>query len=243
MWLKEKEFRIRLGGQIFVNVPVLIQFNGESLFTVRRHEETGEIGIDCDVYDQAGGKIASIRRNNMYPGDLATYEVERSEDRITLRDVKTRTVLAQVRKHGEALPLELDVSVRTYLPDGRLLDAGPELCTIPGLFMVGNTIENGPVGIAISVPNLVCGKEFANEEIRIDGKTFVGCRFRACTMVFSATAPFGLSGNDFDQTGWRFDGAAAATLVAMKAMYDGGFKIVIDDTIKTIRGELPKRLA
>jgi len=235
MWIKEKEFKIRLGGQTFINVPVLIQFNGESLFTIRRHEDTGDVGIDCDVYDKDGDKIASVRRNNMYPGDRVAYTVDRSENHLTLTDSNTGVVLAHIKKHSDALPLELDVSVRTYLPDGRLLDAGPDSCTLGGLFMAGNVIDTGAVGISINVPNITNGKEFSNQEIHLDGKMFFRCKFKSCTMVFAAIAPFSLSRSDFDEkTTWRFDGAASLTVNAMTTMYHGGFKHVIDHIIKAI---------
>jgi hypothetical protein len=240
MWLKEKEFSIKLGGQTFINVPILIQFNGESLFTVRRHEETGEIGIDCDVFDEAGDKIASIRRNNMYPGDQNAFVVDRGEDHITLTDKITGMMLAQVRKNSAALPLELDVSVRTYLPDGRLLDAGPDSCTLGGLFFKGNKLVHCPVGIAINVPNLIVGKDFSNQEIHVDGKTFRRCRFLGCTLVFSATSPFALDHDTFDSTVWRFDGAASLTVEVMKTMHSGGFKDVIDYLIKEITSSKAK---
>jgi hypothetical protein len=57
MWLKEREFKIRLGGNTYINVATLIAFRGEPLFTVRRQEESGQVGIDCEVYDASGRRL------------------------------------------------------------------------------------------------------------------------------------------------------------------------------------------
>ena len=149
MWLKEREFKIRLGGNTYINVPTLIAFRSEALFTVHRQEESGQLGIDCEVYDAGGNKVASIRRNNICVGDAQSFEVTRSDDRISLTDKRTGSILADVRKHGQALPVELDVSVRTYAPDGSLLDLSPDHSNIRTNVFVGCTIENCPIGIGL----------------------------------------------------------------------------------------------
>ena len=149
MWLKEREFKIRLGGNTYINVPTLIAFKDEPLFTVYRQEESGQVGIDCEVYDANGRKIASVRRNNIYIGDAQSFEVTRSDDRISLTDKQTGSILADVRKHSQALPAELDVAVRTYAPDGSLLDLTPDYSNIRTNVFVGCTIENCPVGIGL----------------------------------------------------------------------------------------------
>jgi hypothetical protein len=84
MWLREKEFSIRLGGNTFINIGKLMTFNGESLFDIRRHEDSGEVGIDFDVYDKSGEKLAAVKRNNVYFGDKARFDLTRTESRITL---------------------------------------------------------------------------------------------------------------------------------------------------------------
>jgi hypothetical protein len=149
MWLREREFKIRLGGNTYINVPTLIAFRGEPLFTVRREEESGQVGIDCEVYDADRRKIASISRNNIYVGDAQAFEVTRTDDRISLIDRQTGSVLADVRKHGQALPAELAVSVRTYAPDGTLLDLTPDHSNIGTNLFADCTIENCTVGIAL----------------------------------------------------------------------------------------------
>ena len=45
---------------------------------------------------------------------------------------------------------ELDVHVRMYLPDGFLLDAGPEETNLGGVTMRGNVFENCGAAIAIN---------------------------------------------------------------------------------------------
>ncbi len=235
MWLKEDNFNIRLGGQTFINVPVLLEVNGESLFTVRRHEDTGEVSIDCDVYGEDGEKIASIKRNNAYPGDKASYTVDRSEDHMTLTESSSGIVLAQIKKRGGAQGSELDVSVSTYLPDGQLLKAGPDSSSIGGVFMQGNMMADSPVGISIKLPNLVGKKSFDGVDVHLDGKLFRGCNFKSCKLIFSAKAPFSITGCNFGEGNqWKFEGAASLTVDVMTKLHQGGFQPVIDHLIGLI---------
>lgn len=69
----------------------------------------------------------------------------------------------------------------------------------------------------------ITGKTFTNQEITLDGHIYEGCNFESCTLVFSACAPFGLTGNHvFGDTKFVFAGAAADTVAAMKAIYSMG---------------------
>jgi hypothetical protein len=44
---------------------------------------------------------------------------------------------------------ELDVHVHMYLPNGFLLDAGPDRTNLAGATLIGNVFENCGAGIAI----------------------------------------------------------------------------------------------
>src|SRR5579883_66592 len=225
--------------------PTSLMYNGEPLFTVRRRDEDGDLAIDCDVYASDGEKIASIRRNNGYPGDKAKYTVDRTDTQITLKNSESGEVLVTIKKHGEALPAELNVSVRTYLPDGRLLDAGPDSCTLPGLFMAGNHFEDCPVGVAIHGPAIVNGVDFKNETVTLDGKLFRNCNFDgSCVIVFRGTQATGFAHCKFSpQCQWRFDGPALLTMDFLRAPYsDPAFRPLVDATLNSIKdGALPPK--
>ena len=83
MWLKEREFKIRLGGNTYINVPTLIAFRSEALFTVHRQEESGQLGIDCEstmlaetrLLPFAGTTYTSVMPNLSRLHDLMTGSV------------------------------------------------------------------------------------------------------------------------------------------------------------------------
>ena len=147
-WLREDRYKIRLGGNIFLNVQTLIAYDNKPIFEIRRREEDGRLGVDCSIYDSDGSKIASVHRNNVHLTGSGQFELTRSLGRITLRNKKSQANLAEIVIGGYVL----DVSLRTYLPNGQLLDLGPKGSTLPGLLMAGSEIRNFRVGIAID-PN------------------------------------------------------------------------------------------
>ena len=57
---------MKLGGNIYINTPNLVAYRGEPLFTLRRHDETGYLGIDFDIYNAQGEKVAAVRRSEIY---------------------------------------------------------------------------------------------------------------------------------------------------------------------------------
>ena len=148
MWLQEGEFHVRLGGNTYINCHTLIAFNDESLFTLSRQED-GTLGIDFQVFDSSGNKVASIKKNNVYLGDKEAYETGGGPDDTYLRVKATGRILAHVKKRQESAPAELDVSLSTYLPDGRPLELDQFGTNLGGVHMTGSTISNCSVGIAI----------------------------------------------------------------------------------------------
>jgi hypothetical protein len=146
-------------------------------------------------------------------------------------------MLAHIKKN-DATDLELDVSVRTYLPDGRFLDAGPDSCTLPGLFTKGNVMEDCAVGIGINAPNLIHGKEYNKETVKLDGMNFFKCRFVDCILEYSGTAPVSLRANDIAAScKWNFTGPARLTMQFAHDLFgDPGLRSVAEWFIRMIRG-------
>ena len=132
MWLQEKEFSIKLGGNFFVNVPTLVAFEGESLFAVRRQDD-GYLGIDFEVYSETGEKIASVKKNNIHLGNKDAYALDGDADSMRLVSKSSDQNLVEIKKRLAAAPVELDVSVQTYLPDGRLMDLSPDSSNLGGI--------------------------------------------------------------------------------------------------------------
>jgi hypothetical protein len=149
MWKVEDRFVVRLGGNTYINVKNIVDHNGTPLFTLKRHDETGYLGIDFDIHDAKGKRVASVRRNEIYSGNKEDYKIEGSADRYTLMDKATGEVLCDIKKREEANPAELDVSVRLYTPSGWLFDATPEGTNLGDSFISGSVIMDCGVGISV----------------------------------------------------------------------------------------------
>jgi hypothetical protein len=151
MWLKEKEFSVKLGGNTYINVSVLIAFKGTPLFTIYRSEDDGQVAIDFELYDANRQKIASIRKNNIYldPGNKAEYLLDGTADVIALIEKSSGKRVVEIKKR-QAATEELDVSLSTYLPDGQLLTADPDKTSLQRMELAGNMIKGAKVGIAIN---------------------------------------------------------------------------------------------
>lgn len=151
MWKVEPNFTIRLGGNIFQNVQDLIRYRDESLFTVRRSDSDGMLGIDFDVRDPVGARIATVRKGVIVQGNEKDYEIVTGHGVYSLiLRVNQRQILRIERRGVEGA--ELDVSVRMYLPNGQLLDLSPTETRInqTGTVIGGSTIRDAGVGIQIS---------------------------------------------------------------------------------------------
>lgn len=49
MWIRADTFRVKLGGNTYINVPTLVEFNGSSLLAVERHTNNGIIGTRVGI--------------------------------------------------------------------------------------------------------------------------------------------------------------------------------------------------
>ena len=150
MWEVAERFRVRVGSVTYTNVPNLIVFRGESLFTLKRHED-GYLGIYFDIYSADGDRVAAVRRNEVYLGDQDAYQVDGSANRYVVTERASGRVLCDLRKREDAQPVELDLSVHLYTPSGFLFDATPERTNLPaqGIVFQGGAITDCANGIVI----------------------------------------------------------------------------------------------
>lgn len=149
MWEVEKNFRVRIGGNTYIDTPVIVAFKGDPLFTFKRSDENGYLGIYFEIYDSEGKHIASVKRNEIYFGDKDAYKIEGSMNRYTFTERASGRVICDIKKREDAHPAELDVSVHLYTPTGFLFDATPDQTNFGGSTFKGMTFQGNPVGIAI----------------------------------------------------------------------------------------------
>lgn len=123
-WEVADSFRIRFGGNIVVNCGSLVTFNDEPLIRLRRRGD-GFLGVDVDVRDPAGTRVATVRNGKVVQGDDRNYEILTSPDEHRVVALDTGRIAVRVaRKDVEGA--ELDLSVRLYLPTGHLFEADPD---------------------------------------------------------------------------------------------------------------------
>ena len=77
MWHLEDNFRVIIGGNTYINVPNIIVYQEKPLFTLKRREKDGQLGIDFDIFDKNGARIATIRRNRIVQGNEDDYQMIR----------------------------------------------------------------------------------------------------------------------------------------------------------------------
>lgn len=148
MWTVEDRFSVKLGGNTYINTPNLVVYKGEPLFRVYRSESDGILGIDFDVFDASGTRVATFRKSIVVQGDSDNYVIKSGHEEYEVTNKASGQLIAKVRRRG-AEGAEMEVSVRLYTPDGFLLDATPTQTNIGGVLMTGNVFENCGAGIAI----------------------------------------------------------------------------------------------
>lgn len=153
-WKVEESFRVVLGGNTFVNTPNLVEYQGDSLFSIERNEDSGYLAISFKIYDETGAKIATIGRNRIFMNKKyrgpKTFTIEGGVHDWSLREQSTDSLLCAIKQKEAAAPAELDVSVNLYTPHGLLFAATPEAINLGGIKMTGNVLVGCRAGIVIN---------------------------------------------------------------------------------------------
>lgn len=149
MWSVEENFHVILGGNTYIDTPNLIAYRGAPLFTIKRSDSDGVLGIDFDIFNVSGGHITAIKRNEIYLGDKDAYEITLTMNHYIVKEKSSGRVLCDIKRREEAHPAELEVSVTLYTPDGFLLEATPVGTNLPGMYITGCTFKNNNTGIDI----------------------------------------------------------------------------------------------
>jgi hypothetical protein len=148
VWKMEDKFSVRLGGCTYINTPNLVVYKGQPLFRIYRSESDNILGIDFDVYDATGARVATFRKGIVVQGDSNNYIINSGHDEYRVTEKASGRLIASVKRRG-AEGAELEVSVHLYTPDGFLFDATPTHTNVAGIMMIGGVIKNCGAGIAI----------------------------------------------------------------------------------------------
>ncbi|MEO6315949.1 MAG: hypothetical protein ABIU63_16855 [Chitinophagaceae bacterium] len=151
MWESEQYYSIRLGGNFYENVVNLLVYRGQLIFTITRAENSGSLGIDFDIYDNAGSKIAVVKNSRIYSGNNKDFAIVVDADRWSLSEKNNGRLICDIRKRSLVSTAELEVNVKLYMPNGYLFEATPEGTNLPqGNIFSNNHFKNSQVGIMIN---------------------------------------------------------------------------------------------
>ena len=149
MWQVENEFSVKLGGNTYINTPNLIMVQGESLFNIYRSESDGILGIDFDVYNSSGSKVATVRKGIVVSGDEGAYKISTGHEKYSVTERSTGKEIVSVQRRNVS-GAELEVSVELYTKTGFLLNASPTSTNVGGLTMTGCVIKDCGAGLSIN---------------------------------------------------------------------------------------------
>ena len=147
MWQVEREFAVRFGGNTYIGTPDLVVYQGRSLFRMRRGDD-GTLGIDFNVFDARGKRMARIVKNVLVAGNEAKYLIESGADAYAITERSNGRVIVRVQRR-DANGAALDAHVRMYLPNAFLLDAGPTHTNLGGAVLVDIVYRNCEAAIRI----------------------------------------------------------------------------------------------
>ena len=151
----QKSPELKLAGNTFVNVPVLIRHNGDPLIEVV-HEITAGYGIKFPIFHSDGTKLAVVKHRQLYrtDGGMKANIVLRHEPNLTVCEVEGRTCM-ELHRAGAAA---IEGSAELYAPEGVLVKAIPDgifaslngdVMNIGSLMFSGAKFEGCSVGIDI----------------------------------------------------------------------------------------------
>ena len=147
MWNVETQFKIKLGGNYYIDTPNLIVARGESLFRIKRREEDGLLAVDFDVYRADGTKVATIRNAHVVGGNHDDYEFKKEKHRYRVIERGTGRTLCDVRQATKAEnDCELEIAVDLFTKSGLHIIASSDRTIVGRSSASGCTFQSESVG-------------------------------------------------------------------------------------------------
>lgn len=150
MWFQEDNFRVKIGGNFFIDTPSIVMYKGEDLFIIKRAESNDQLGISFTIFDENGLKVAEVKNGQIYAKDKNLYQEVKTAKEYRLVEIKTNRIICMVKKNPAGSHFELEVSMDMYTKDGYHIIATPEVAQFGGnLTMIGCVIRKCRAAIAI----------------------------------------------------------------------------------------------
>ena len=150
-WIVPEHFKVIIGGNTYIDCPVIIDYKGQSLFELRRSDTDGYLGINFDLYGSEGKRVGTVRNALFVPPVPKGYSVRLDADHYILTEDATGRVICDIKLRQEAQSdAEIEVAAEMYMPDGFLLRLTPEQTNLGDSTSRGNIFRNCAAAINIS---------------------------------------------------------------------------------------------
>jgi len=150
-WQVPKHFKVRIGGNTYIDCGTLIEYKGQALFDLKRSDSDGYLAINFDLFDEYCARLATVRNGNFVGKTPPGYEIAAERDHYSLVDTTTGRAVCDIRLRDMAEgDLQIDVSAQMFAPDGKLLEFTPTQTNVETLTVQGQVISNCRVGIGIA---------------------------------------------------------------------------------------------
>ena len=150
-WMVPEHFKVVIGGNTYIDCPVIIDYKGQSLFELRRSDTDGYLGINFDLYGSDGKRVGTVRNAQLGQPVPEGYSVRHGADHYVLTEDATGRIICDIRVRQEAQGgAEIEVAAEMYMPDGDLLRFTPEQTNLGGITLRGNIFRNCGAAIKIS---------------------------------------------------------------------------------------------
>lgn len=161
MWEVENQFIVKIGSNTYINVPEIIVYDDKPLFKIVRAKNTNLLGVDFDIYDKKGVKVATIRRGMIVQGDENNYIIRKDYDHFTIKEKSSGRMICEIKKRDKAKNVELDLNVHMYTKDGFFINVTPNGTNVKGLLIKNSTFRNVKRGLVIpkqKIPSEIRGR-------------------------------------------------------------------------------------
>jgi len=149
-WVVPEHFKVMIGGNTYIDCPVIIDYKGQSLFELRRSNTDGYLGINFDLHGSDGKRVGTVRNAQFVPPVPEGYSVRPGADHYILTEDATGRVVCDIKLRQEAQrDAEIEVAAEMYMPDGFLLRFTPEQTNLGRTTFRGNIFRN--LGAAIKI--------------------------------------------------------------------------------------------
>lgn len=150
-WMVPEHFKVIIGGNTYIDCPVIIDYKRQSLFELRRSDTDGYLGINFDLCGSDGKHVGTVRNAVFVPPVPEGYSVGPGADHYILTEDATGRVICDIRLRQEAQgDAEIEVAAEMYMPDGFLLKFTPKQTNLGGSILRGNIFRNCGAAIKIN---------------------------------------------------------------------------------------------